>query len=161
MPAMNVRMTLLMGALSCVAAAGCSRPSAEVPAARRHEHHPPHGGTAVVLGSEQYHLECVLDAASGRLQAWVLDGEMDGFVRVAARSIELQVRLRGTPHELVLDAVADPLTGETVGDTSAFAGQADWLRGASGFDATLRAITVKGTPFADVAFNFPKGNDPD
>ncbi len=32
-------------------------------AGHKHEHHAPHGGTAVVLGDEQYHLEFVRDAA--------------------------------------------------------------------------------------------------
>ena len=29
------------------------------------------------------------------------------------------------------------------------------------FDATLKTITIRGTTFADVKFNFPKGNDKD
>ena len=48
---------------------------------------PPHGGTPVVLGNEAYHLELVVDAASGTLQVYVLDGEMENFVRVSAPSI--------------------------------------------------------------------------
>jgi hypothetical protein len=61
----------------------------------------------------------------------------------------------------MLAAVANPATGETVGDTSLFEGQADWLKTAREFDATLKTITVRGTTFAEVKFNFPKGNDKD
>ena len=59
-------------------------------------------------------------------------------------------------------AVADPATGETVGDTALFETQADWLKTVKDFDGTLKkTITIRGTTFADVKFNFPKGNDKD
>jgi hypothetical protein len=52
--------------------------------AHQHEHKAPHGGTPVVLGNEAYHLEFVLDPATGKLSAYVLDGEMEKFVRTAS-----------------------------------------------------------------------------
>src|SRR5665213_759046 len=72
-----------------------------------HHHHPPHGGTPVVLGNGAYHLELVLDAPTGRLQAYVLDAEMENFVRTAAPSIAITASVNGTARELVLAAVAN------------------------------------------------------
>jgi hypothetical protein len=157
-------MTLprILFAAAALALAGCARqapPAAEPPA--RHHHHPPHGGTPVVLGDEQYHLELVLDPAAGTLQAYVLDGEMENFVRSTAPSIEVAATVNGTQRVLELAAVANPVTGEAVGDSALFEATADWLRSPPPFDAVLRTITIRGTTFTNVRFNFPKGNDTD
>jgi hypothetical protein len=160
---MSPRVTALLTALSLAAAAasGCSRPQASQGQPQRHEHHPPHGGTPVVLGDEAYHIELVLDPSAGTLQAFVLDGEMENFIRCQAPSIEIVAAAGGAERTLVLAAVANPATGETVGDTSLFQAQADWLRTTRGFDAVLRQVTVRGTTFTAVKFNFPRGNDTD
>ncbi|HWA08747.1 MAG TPA: hypothetical protein VG838_04685 [Opitutaceae bacterium] len=153
-----------LAALLLLAAGGCARPEKAAPApaaAARHEHHPPHGGTPVVLGAELYHLEFVLDPAGGRLSAYVLDGEMENFIRSAAPSFEIVATVAGQSRPLVLQAVANPATGETVGDTSLFEGTADWLKTTPAFDAVLSRLDVRGTTFSGVAFNFPKGNDRD
>ncbi len=141
---------------------GCSRnPAPDSGTPHKHVHHPPHGGTPVVLGDEVYHIELVLDAPSGTLQAYVLDGEMENFIRSAVPSIEIDVKGGGAPRTLVLAAVANPATGETVGDTSLFEARADWLESTREFDAVLRSVTIRGTTFTDVKFNFPNGNDTD
>ncbi len=144
-------------------AGGCGRkePAAVAKPPPKHEHKPPHGGTPVVLGDEVYHVELVLDAASGKLQAYVFDGELENFIRSTVPSLEIGATVDGQPQTVVLTAVANPATGETVGDTSLFEGRADWLKSAKEFDATLKTITVRGTTFDDVKFNFPKGNDKD
>jgi hypothetical protein len=152
---------LLALALAFALSAGCSRTPTAADEPHKHEHHPPHGGTPVVLGDETYHLELVLDARAGTLQAYVLDGEMEDFIRSAVPSIEIDATVNGATVPLVLAAVPNTATGETVGDTSLFEGRADWLRTAKEFDAVLRTITVRGTTFTDVKFNFPKGNDTD
>jgi hypothetical protein len=142
--------------------AGCSKePTADSAAPHKHVHHPPHGGTPVVLGDEAYHLEFVLDDASGVLQAYVLDGELENFIRCAAPSIEIDATAGGTPRKLTLEPVANSATGETVGDTSLFQAQADWLKSARDFDGVVKTVTIRGTTFAGVRFNFPKGNDTD
>jgi hypothetical protein len=138
--------------------AGCSK----APTASDHPHlhvdHPPHGGTAVVLGDEDYHIELVLDSATGTLQAYVLDGEMEDFIRSAVPSIEIEASVGGEPRTIVLSAVANPATGETVGDTSLFEARAEWLKTARDFDGVLKSITIRGTTFTSVKFNFPRGN---
>ena len=127
----------------------------------RHEHKPPHGGTAVELGNEEYHIELVLDAASGKLQAYVMDGELENFVRIAPPSFEIAARLGDQTETLVFNAVANSATCETIGDTALFEVQAGWLKTAKNFDAILKQLNVKGKNYENVAFNFPKGNDSD
>ena len=151
---------LFLFALPLLLAAGCSRePSASKPG--KHEHHPPHGGVPVVLGEEAFHVELVLDASTGQLQAYVFDGELENFIRSAVPSVEIDATVAGAPRTLILNAVANPATGETVGDTSLFQGQADWLKSAREWDGVFRSITIRGTTFTDVKFNYPKGNDTD
>ena len=144
--------------------AGCNKRSPESTTAAKppkHEHHPPHGGTPVVLGDEVYHVELALDAPTGKLQAYVFDGELENFIRSSVPSFEIDAIVNGAPQALVLNAVANLATGETVGDSALFETQADWLKTTTSFDATLKSITIRGTTFADVKFNFPKGNDTD
>ncbi len=141
---------------------GCGHGDAErTPPATppRHEHVTPHGGTAVELGKEEFHLELVLDAAGGRLTGYVLDGELEQFIRIPAPTLRLNVRLNGVDQPLDLVAVANSATGEKAGDTSQFEAVADWLKSTPRFDARLVEITVRGKTYRDLSFNFPKGNE--
>jgi hypothetical protein len=159
-----IRVITILLLVPLVFTASCGKKTSETTAGAKpakHEHHPPHGGTPVVLGDEAYHVELVLDAAAGKLQAFVFDGELENFIRSSVPSFEIDATVDGAPQVLVLNAVANPATGETVGDSSLFETQADWLKTTRNFDATLKSITIRGTTFADVKFNFPKGNDTD
>lgn len=142
--------------------AGCSKSAAPAAAGHspaRHEHKAPHDGTPVVLGQELYHLEVVRDAAAGKLAVYILDGEMENFIRIAQPSLEIVATLGGQPRAIELKAVANSATGETVGDTALFEGQADWVKTTANFDAVVTKVEIKGRAFTAVAFNFPKGND--
>jgi len=123
-----------------------------------HKDQPPHGGTPVALG-DNYHIEFVLDPASGTLSAYILDDEMEEFVRSAMPSFEVMVKVGGAEQPLVFKPVANPATGETVGDTALFTAQAGWLKTTKTFDAVIKSVTLDGTTFTNVAFNFPKGSD--
>ena len=166
-PRMNpAKLPGLLLLLPLALLASCAKPAptpapGSGPAPAKHEHHPLHGGTPVVLGDENYHLELVLDAATGRLQAYVFDGELENFVRSAMPSFEIVAMINGEEKTLVLHAVPNPATGETVGDTSLFEAQADWLKTTKTFDAVVPSIIIRGTKFSDVDFNFPQGNDKD
>lgn len=120
----------------------------------KHQHEAPHGGTLVELGEHFANLELVLDAVSGKLTAYVLDGHADQAIRLEQREIVLKLK----DSTLSLQAVGSPLTGERPGDTSQFEGQSDSLKGQKEFDAKVVRIVVKGQDFQDVSFNFPKGN---
>jgi hypothetical protein len=151
-------LILMMVTTACDPKSGTAVTDTQPP---KHEHHPPHGGTPVVLGDEIYHLELVRDESTGKLQAFVFDGELENFIRSAASSFEVVATVGGVSKTLVFRAVANPATGETPGDSSLFEAQADWLKSTSQFDAVLKTLTVRGTTFTDVRFNFPKGNDDD
>jgi hypothetical protein len=125
-----------------------------------HKDQPPHGGTPVALG-DNYHIEFVLDAASGTLSAYILDDEMEEFVRTDMRSFEVTAKINGVEQALKFNAVANPATGETVGDTAQFTAQADWLKTTKTFDAVIKSVTLDGTTFSHVAFNFPNGSGAD
>ena len=139
---------------------GCSKSETGEPSAKaaaHHEHQPPHGGAPVELGREEYHVEFVLDSAGGQLQAFVLDGEMENFIRIAAPSLEVTANVGGREKKLLLLPVANHATGETVGDTSMFEANADWLKSTPAFDAILKQITIRSTTYTNIAFNYPKG----
>ncbi len=136
-----------------LALAGCSK---HEPAARPagHHHDAPHGGVLVELGDHQFNLELKFDEARGVLQAWVLDGHAENFVRIAQRGLEVQATAADRARVLDFVAVANTMTGETAGDTSLFEVPAEWLRTAKAFDGRIKAITVRGVTFNDVAFRF-------
>jgi hypothetical protein len=156
-----VCLRLVFGAAAIFASA-CSRkaePSATSVQPAKHEHHAPHGGTPVVLGDEAYHLELLIDRSSGELQVFVLDGEMENFIRCPMPAFDIEATVDGEKRVLTLKAIGDSATGETVGDTSFFRAQADWLKTTPGFDGMVPSIEIKGTRFTGVKFNYPKGND--
>jgi hypothetical protein len=152
---MRLVLPILLSALALV---GCSKaPTAAQGQPHLHVDHPPHGGTAVALG-DAYNIELVLDSSAGTLQAYVLDDEMEDFVRSETASIEITATVAGVQRTIVLPAVPNPATGETVGDTSLFEARAEWLRAAREFDGMLKSITIRGTTFTAVKFNFPRGS---
>lgn len=115
----------------------------------------------MVLGDEAFHLELVRDPGTGTLRAYVLDGEMEQFVRIGASRLSLEVQREGGKTTLALLPVADLATGETVGDTSLFEARADWLRTTDRFKGVVRDLKIQDRAFKEVAFAFPEGNDKD
>jgi len=124
-----------------------------------HAHVAPHGGTPVALGDELFHLELLLDSEAGRLSVYVLDGHMEEFIRINVTSFQLDVRFGETSRSLQLEAVASTATGETTGDTSHFAAQAEWLRNTPRFTGFIPAIKIRNHLFREVEFSFPEGNE--
>jgi hypothetical protein len=147
-------------ALLCVAACLWAGPVAADAADAHHEHVAPHGGTLVVFGDELAHLELVLDAETGEMTAYVLDGAAERGVPVQQPSLGIDVRPEAGAHFMVgLAAVENVLTGETRGNTSQFAGRSDRLEGLLRFRGEIRRLTVKGQVFERVPFRFPEGNE--
>jgi hypothetical protein len=154
-----IRATGWMSAVSVLALAmeGCDAKAQEK--GGKHEHKPPHNGTLVVFGNEFAHLELVLDPATGTLDGYLLDGEAENPIRAVEKSVALKLKTGASVFELTLRPVENKLTGETVGDTSQFQGQADGLKGLKEFDGWVGNVLVKGKVFNNVWFNFPKGNE--
>jgi hypothetical protein len=135
--------------------AACGRKDAGHVAPGGHVHIAPHGGTLAEIGAHAYNLELLRDPATGTLTAWVLDGHAENFVRIKAAVIELVAVIGAERRPLALTAVANPATGETVGDTSQFEVRADWLKTAAGFDVVFPALEIRGTSFEKITFTFP------
>lgn len=113
-------------------------------------------------------IELVVDPASGAITAYVLDGEAEHAVRIADTKLTLRVTRATTSQpastpaadgeSIELTAVASSLTGETIGDTSQFAGRSDALVGATRFRGVLGRVHVRGQEFHEVPFDFPEGH---
>jgi hypothetical protein len=155
----GVRLSGISAAIATLLVMGSCDPKEGDKKGSKHEHQPPHAGTLVEFGEECAHLELILDAETGQLTGYVLDGEAEKPLRL--EQMEIVIRVKGKPAEfnVPLKAVGNPLTAEKPGDTSQFEGQSDLLRGLKAFDAVVLKISVKGKEFSDVSFNFPKGNE--
>jgi hypothetical protein len=144
----------------CAACQG-ERQDLEAADSAHHDHHhaAPHGGLLVEIGNHAANLEFVLDAEAGLLTAYVMDGCAENAVRIAQPAIELSVTLppqngQAGPRtiEVVLDAIANPLTGEIVGDTSQFAVVVPELIGRRFFAAVIGDLDILGTETTGVDF---------
>lgn len=151
-----MKKTLLLPFFAALAAflTGCAKsPDHALPAAAPgHVHVAPHGGTLIQLGEHTYNLELVRDGEAGTLTVYVLDGHAENFVRIAAPAIELSAISGGERRALTLRAIANPATGETVGDTSQFEAQADWIKKAKQFPGEITGLDLRGTKFDRVAY---------
>ena len=108
-----------------------------------HAHHAPHGGTLVLLGDHGtgFHLELLLDE-NGTLEAYVLDGEAENFVRISQEEFEIETKgEEGAEKTISLEAVADPATEETVGDTSFFRAN-EQVEGITSFEGNLKSLSI-------------------
>ena len=123
-----------------------------------HYHEPPHGGAGVTLGNEDAHIEFLLDAEVGTVTAWFFKPHMEQYLRMKLESFEVLVKRSEGETKLVFEALANPGTGETVGNTSQFVATAEWLGKAETFDAVIPEITVLGKTYNNLEFNYPKGN---
>jgi hypothetical protein len=148
---------LLLTIFAAALSAGCSKSHDHGEHANHgaHAHAAPHGGTLVELGEHAYNLELLRDAKTGKLTVWILDRHAENFVRIASSAIELVAMPGGQFTRLSLKPVANAATGETVGDTSQFEVQADWLKSAGGF-AGIVTVEIKGTKFEQVAYEMPE-----
>lgn len=148
------RLTLALLALFAFAACGKKDPHAGHNHGG-HSHTAPHGGKLVELGDHAYNLELVRDSAAGKLTAYVLDGHAENFIRIEAPSIAVIATVGGQQQTLLLRAVANPATGETVGATSQLEAQADWLKGTAAIEGVIKTLPIRGTTFSDVKFKLP------
>lgn len=126
---------------------------------QHHSHTPPHGGAPVLLGDHAYHLEFVLDPATGDMSAYALDGHLENFIRLQAEGIDLVLQLADGSQELRLLPVASTATGETVGDTAHFRARHTALIGQTNFNAKVLRVDFRGQVFENVEFNYPEGNE--
>ncbi|WP_442887644.1 hypothetical protein [Congregicoccus parvus] len=151
----------LAGALLAIFSTGCGRSSHDH-GHGGHAHAAPHGGVLVELGAHQANLEFVHDASVGALDVYLLDAHAENFVRISAPSLAASVSVAGgATQPLLLRAVANPATGETVGDTSQFRAEAETLKGPGPFEVLLSSVTLPAGTFNGVRVAFPVGSGHD
>jgi hypothetical protein len=105
----------------------------------------------VPLGEHLYNLEFVHDGANGKLTAYLLDAHAENFIRGPLAAINLTVDVNGTPKPITLFAVANPATGEIVGDTSEYSAQADWLKAtAAPLKIVIPVLIIRDATFRNI-----------
>jgi len=134
---------------------GCARKDGGASVSGGHVHAAPHGGRLIELGEHAHNLEIVRDA-EGRLTLYVLDGHADSFIRLTTPVIEAIATVSGEKRRLTFKAVANPVTGETVGNTSQFEAQPDWVKATPDFEAVIPQLEIRGRVYSDVALRLPK-----
>jgi hypothetical protein len=156
-----------------------AKPDGDADHDHAHHHHAekgPHNGALVAIGQDDAHLEIVLDAETGTLTAYVLDGEAEKAIAIKQKNLQLAITLEHDhehdehdgkdekkdelPESVITLMLAAVSPGKD-GAASEFAGQSDELKGAKEFEAALTSITVGDKPFQDVKFKFPEGNEHD
>lgn len=152
---------ILLLALLPLLALGCSRSHDHAHDAAKsaggeahghgHAHTAPHGGLLVEVGDHQFNVELVIDREIGRVAAYILDGHAENFVRITQPAIEL--RLREPSRGLMLQAVANPATGETVGSTSQFEATAPWLKDSGALTGEIIRLEIRGATFSGLPFS--------
>jgi len=133
-----------------------TKTEAEAPV-HHHHHEAPHGGCLIVLGNEFAHLEITLDQSNGFIQLYMLDGMAIMGTRIQQTEIEL--KLADSNEKVTLKAQVNPLSGETVGDSSLFSAQSKALIGKAKFKAEIPLINIKGISFKNIEVSFPEGNE--
>jgi len=125
-----------------------------------HHHEAPRGGTLIALGDHMGHFEVVLDADTGRFTVYALDGHVENPVRMEQESFTWTLRTSVEDEiEVTLAAVANPLTGETVGDTSQFEVVDERLQGLESFQMMIPAFEFRGIDVSAMHVPFPEGNE--
>ena len=146
----NHRQPVVLLLLAALLLGGCG--GGESGHGHGHVHKAPHDGTLVELGNHEFNLELVHDEAAGTLAAYVLGAHAERHLQIEQPSIAINLKAGAETHELELKAVADELTKETVGDTSHFSAQSEWLK-KHGISGTVVSVTIKGSTYTKVSFD--------
>jgi len=109
-----------------------------------HSHIGPNGGRLIVLGDEDYHAEFVIDHAKGEVIIRILDGTGREPVGIEQRTITLNFKSQGRPHQIELVAANCP-EGQA-SKSSCFSGTSDLLRGECELTGRLNLV-IGGKPY--------------
>jgi hypothetical protein len=120
-----------------------------------HNHPAPHGGQLVELGEHGsgFNLELVLHE-QGFLQIYVLDAHVQNFIRISANSIDIEITdQNGTARIITCEPIEDPITGETVGNTSLFT-STERINEILPLQGVINKIDIMEFPYENVEINF-------
>lgn len=124
-----------------------------------HGHVAQNGGIPIVIGREEYHIELVHLPGESDVDAYVLDGHMEDYVRLEQPSFEVKVKLPTGHETLIFHAVSDRATGETAGDTALFRAEAEWFENVTRFDGVIPSINIQSRTFENIEFSYHEGNE--
>lgn len=120
-----------------------------------HAHDARHGGIAIVLGDEEFHVEFTHGGTPGVLHAYFFDGHMENYVRTAMPAFSATAKVHGQSLPVVFAAVADRATGETVGDTALFEAKVAALRDQPSISLEVPELVVRGTTYTNITAEIP------
>lgn len=141
--------------------AGCGKTddhdhaSHEGESAHEHSHDARHGGVAVVLGDEEFHVEFTHGEKPGVVQAYFFDGHMENYVRVAAPAFPAAVVIDGAARPVQFVAVPNAASGETVGDTALFETTIPALSSQPALTLNVPELVVKGATYQNITAAVP------
>ena len=152
---MNFFFSLFSTALLLLS--GCSSDHHSSDHGGHHIHQPLRGGVLMELGKHGsgYNLE-ILQNPADQLEIFILDAHAENYVRIAQPSIELT--LRDSNQTISLGAVADPATGETVGNSALFRTESNISKNIP-LQGILRSLKIGSKTYTDQPFEF-SGNPP-
>ena len=123
--------------------------------AHAHTHDAKHGGIAVELGNEEFHVEFTYGDKSGVLQAYILDAHMENYVRIETHSFPASAVIDGNPHALIFTATSSAATGEKPGDSSLFEAPLPPVTGQPALQLSVPTLMVKGRTYTNVSATLP------
>ena len=107
------------------------------------------------LGEEAAHLEVLWNTENGKMVVYCIDGECERPLRTTQKQLNLKV----DGETFVLQAVANPLTGETVGDSSEFEGEFPALKSRAKWEGKFAEITLQGQVYKNLDFDYPPSEE--
>ncbi|MBI3463953.1 MAG: hypothetical protein HY000_12980 [Planctomycetes bacterium] len=110
-----------------------------------HTHVGPNGGRLIVLGDEDYHAEFVIDHTKGAVTVRILDRTGRKPVEIEQRTITLNFKCQGRPHQIQLAAAECPESQAS--KSSCFTGTSDLLRGDCELTGRL-GVVIGGKPYS-------------
>jgi hypothetical protein len=138
--------------------AGCGDSKRSDPAGghAHHVHKSKMGGQLVEVGEHAFNLELLSDRTTGQLTMWLLNAHAESFVRTTNESFTLLFSVDGRETPLRLTASSNPATGERVGETAQFDGQADFLKTTNALSGRLPELVIRGSAFTNITFQLTK-----
>jgi hypothetical protein len=118
-----MRILFFLIPMAFLTISGCDNDRHHYSSGSTHVHQPLKGGKLFELGphGSGHNLELLMNE-KGLLELYILDAHADHYVRIKQAAIELTLKdtNRSLPRSLLLHAVGDSATGETVGNTALF-----------------------------------------
>ena len=117
-----------------------------------HIHQPLRGGVLMELGKHGsgYNLE-ILQNTNDQLEIFILDAHAENYVRISQPTIELT--LTDSNQTMSLGAVADPATGERVGNSALFRTESNISKNIP-LQGILRSLKIGSKTYSDQPFEF-------